>query len=193
MTMDLLTNIQRELDERLSGLRGAVEEHDRLQAELNALDTPAGAAPEALANPGPAARPEPRVEPAADPEPPEALDAEPAAPDIAVEPPTTAPAPVKPQAVQEPAAVQKQQAVQEPAAVQKPAANVVRLPVRPVLPRARMVSPKIARLMRAPRRPALERAGVVRVGAGTSPAEPFEQIDADAESRISSQAMSSVP
>jgi hypothetical protein len=36
---DLLTKIQREMDERLRGLRGAVDEHDRLAAELRALDT----------------------------------------------------------------------------------------------------------------------------------------------------------
>ena len=38
MTEDLLTRIQRETHERLSELRGAVDEHDRLQAELSALD-----------------------------------------------------------------------------------------------------------------------------------------------------------
>ncbi|MFI4977414.1 MAG: hypothetical protein ACHQC8_01860 [Solirubrobacterales bacterium] len=41
MTEDLLRRIQREMHERLRELRGAVDEHDRLTAELRALqDTP---------------------------------------------------------------------------------------------------------------------------------------------------------
>ena len=38
MTEDLLTRIQREMDERLRELRGAVEKHDRLQDDLRALE-----------------------------------------------------------------------------------------------------------------------------------------------------------
>jgi hypothetical protein len=38
MTEDLLTRIQRETHERLRELRGAVDEHDRLQGELGALE-----------------------------------------------------------------------------------------------------------------------------------------------------------
>jgi hypothetical protein len=38
MTEDLLTTIRQETHERLHELRGAVQEHDRLQAELRALD-----------------------------------------------------------------------------------------------------------------------------------------------------------
>ena len=38
MTVDLLTRIQRETHERLRELRGAVDEYDRLQVELRALD-----------------------------------------------------------------------------------------------------------------------------------------------------------
>ncbi len=38
MTIDLLTRIQRETHERLCELRGAVDEYDRLQGELRALD-----------------------------------------------------------------------------------------------------------------------------------------------------------
>ena len=75
-------------------------------------------------------------------------------------------------------------AVLEPSPDTAPPANVVRLPARPRLSRARMVSPKVARLMRAPRRPALERAGVVRVGAGrfdSSTDEMVDEIDAEAE------------
>jgi hypothetical protein len=37
MNEDLLTKIQREMDERLEELRGAVDEHDRLSGELRAL------------------------------------------------------------------------------------------------------------------------------------------------------------
>lgn len=44
MNEDLLMKIQREMDERLRELRGAVDEHERLAAELRALD----AAPEPL-------------------------------------------------------------------------------------------------------------------------------------------------
>jgi hypothetical protein len=39
MTEDLLTSIQQQLEERIEELRGAVEEHDRLQADLDALGT----------------------------------------------------------------------------------------------------------------------------------------------------------
>jgi hypothetical protein len=39
MDEDLLTKIQRETHERLRELRGAMDEHDRLQGELSALDT----------------------------------------------------------------------------------------------------------------------------------------------------------
>jgi hypothetical protein len=38
MSQDLLTRIQREMCERLGELRSAVEEHDRLQDDLRALD-----------------------------------------------------------------------------------------------------------------------------------------------------------
>jgi hypothetical protein len=37
MSEDLLTRIQREMNERLRELRGAVDEHDRLMADLNGL------------------------------------------------------------------------------------------------------------------------------------------------------------
>ena len=155
MDEDLLTKIQRETHERLRELRGAIDEHDRLAAELSALD----AVPE----------------PAADLEPPAALEAVPeprvvpeqhVALDVESEPPATP------------------EAVLEPSPDTEPPANVVRLPARPRVPRTRMVSPKVARLMRAPRRPALERAGVVRVGAGRvgpSADEPVDEVDAEAE------------
>jgi hypothetical protein len=41
MREDLLTRIQREMNERLQELRGAVDERDRLQADLRALKPPA--------------------------------------------------------------------------------------------------------------------------------------------------------
>jgi hypothetical protein len=127
MTEDLLTKIQRVLHERLHELRGAVDEYDRLQADLRELDK----TPELPADPEPLAAPEAVLEPPVEPA------------------PTLAP---------------------EPRVDPEPAANVVRLPARPRLSRARMVSPKVARLMRAPRRPALERTGVVRVGEQTGSA-----------------------
>ena len=40
MTEDLLTRIEREMNERLEALRGAVEEHDRLALDLRALNAP---------------------------------------------------------------------------------------------------------------------------------------------------------
>jgi hypothetical protein len=45
MIEDLLTRIQREMHERLQALRGPVEEHERLAADLRALE--AGRRPEA--------------------------------------------------------------------------------------------------------------------------------------------------
>jgi hypothetical protein len=144
MTDDLLARIQREMHERLQELRGAVDEHDRLAANLEALE----------AAPGQPVDPEARV----DPDPPES----PADPESLV-------------------------ATEAPVALEPPPANVVRLPVRPTLPRTRTVSPKVARLMHAPRRPALERSGVVRVGAAhgervdLAPDEPVDEIDAEAE------------
>jgi hypothetical protein len=62
MDEDLLTRIQRETHERLRELRGAVDEHDRLQADLIVLDIP----------PEPPVDPEPTVVLKAVPEPPAA-------------------------------------------------------------------------------------------------------------------------
>jgi hypothetical protein len=149
---DLLTRIQRETHERLRELREAVDEHDRLQADLNVLDMP--------------------PEPPTDLEPIAALKAGPELPvvsKLSAALDTDSELPVAPEDVP------------EPSVVSKPSANVVRLPTRPRLPRTRMVSPKVARLMHAPRRPALERAGVVRVGAGrldSSTEEPVDELDA---------------
>jgi hypothetical protein len=59
MTDDLLTRIQREMHERLRELRGAVDEHDRLAADFEALE----AAPGAPVDREPPADPEPLVDP----------------------------------------------------------------------------------------------------------------------------------
>jgi len=155
MDEDLLTRIQRETHERLRELRSAVDEHDRLQADLSVLN----ATPEPLADLEPTAALKAVPELSVVSKPPAALD-------------TDRELPVVPEAVP------------KPPMAPKPSANIVRLPSRPRLPRTRMVSPKITRLMRAPRRPALERAGVVRVGAGRldSFAEvPVDELDVEAE------------
>jgi hypothetical protein len=146
MAEDLLTRIQRQLQERMAELRGAVEERDRLQADLRALED----------------------NPAAPEDSPTALDPEPTA--LAPEP--TAPAPEAPAPVPEPAAP-------DPEPVAK---NVLRFPVRHEPRRARVVSPKVARLMFAPRRPSLERSGIPRVsdrGAHSSEA-PADASEAQA-------------
>jgi len=117
MAEDLLTRIQRQLQERMAELRGAVEERDRLQADLRALED------------GSAARGD--------------------------SPTTLDPAPTS-------AAPGPQPAAPDPDSGTV-AKNVLRLPVRREPARARVVSPKVARLMFAPRRPSLERSGIPRV------------------------------
>jgi hypothetical protein len=167
MAEDLLTRIQRQLQERMAELRGAVEERDRLQADLRALEDSSTApedSPTAL-DPEPTA---PAPEPAApDPEP-AAPDPEPAAPD----PEPAAPDP-------EPAAPDPEPAAPDPEPVAK---NVLRFPVRHEPARARVVSPKVARLMFAPRRPSLERSGIPRVNdrGGRSSEEPASASEAQA-------------
>ena len=146
MAEDLLTRIQRQLQERMAELRGAVEERDRLQADLRALED----------------------NPAAPEDSPTALDPEP----TALDPEPTALAPEAPAPVPEPAAP-------DPEPVAK---NVLRFPVRHEPRRARVVSPKVARLMFAPRRPSLERSGIPRVsdrGAHSSEA-PADASEAQA-------------
>jgi hypothetical protein len=174
MAEDLLTRIQRELQERIEELHGAVQERDRLQAELRALDV----APEPLS----VARnidPEPSPEPASsfDPEPPS--DPEPplrpalaAVPDVDPEPPAAVLCfPVRREPARAPAG---------PPAADRP----IPAPARPL--RRHAVSPKVARLMLAPRRPALERSGIARVGAragrvDVASQEVVDEVDADAE------------
>ncbi|MFI4992836.1 MAG: hypothetical protein ACHQCH_04360 [Solirubrobacterales bacterium] len=139
MAEDLLTRIQRQLQERMAELRGAVEERDRLQADLRALE-------DSSTVPGDS----------------------PTAPD----PQPTAPAP-------EPTAPAPEPAAPDPEPVAK---NVLRFPVRHEPARARVVSPKVARLMFAPRRPSLERSGIPRVNdrGGHSSEEPASASEAQA-------------
>jgi hypothetical protein len=139
MAEDLLTRIQRQLQERMAELRGAVEERDRLQADLQALEDSSTAPGDSLTAP--------------DPQP------------TALVPEPTAPAP-------EPAAP-------DPEPVAK---NVLRFPVRHEPARARVVSPKVARLMFAPRRPSLERSGIPRVSdrGGRSSEAPADASEAQA-------------
>jgi hypothetical protein len=152
---DLLTRIQREMHERLRELRAAIDEHDRLQADLSVLDM----APEQPEDLEPIAALKAVPELSVGSKPSAALDTD---SELSVAP----------------------EAVPEPSVAPEPSAKVVRLPTRSRLSRTRTVSPKITRLMRAPRRPALERAGVVRVGAGrldSSTEVPVDELDADAE------------
>jgi hypothetical protein len=180
MAEDLLTRIQRELQERIEELHCAVQERDRLQAELRALDV----APKPL----PVSRnidPEPSLEPAS-PSPPEPL--------LDPEPPSDPEPPLRPALAAVPdvdpepaAAVLRFPTKREPARAPTapPAADrPIPAPARSV--RRHAVSPKVARLMLAPRRPALERPGVARVGAragrvDVSSQELVDEVDADAE------------
>jgi hypothetical protein len=76
MNEDLLTKIQREMNERLRELRGAVDEHDRLAVDLEALE----AAPGPPVDPGPPADPQARVAPEPSADLPARVDPEPAEP-----------------------------------------------------------------------------------------------------------------
>jgi hypothetical protein len=147
MAEDLLTRIQRELQERMEALRGTVAEHDRLQADLRALD----------------AEPEPSSEP----EPSAALDCEPALPTepLVARPPEPEPPPEPPGEPGPEATVvcfPARDLVRTHAASRQAARPMAAAP-RPA--RERAVSPKVIRLMLAPRRPALERSGIARVTA----------------------------
>jgi hypothetical protein len=177
MAEDLLTRIQRELQERIEKLHGAVEERDRLQADLNALDAAPAAlvASESLAvqdvDPEPPVDPEFPVEPNIDPELP--------AHDTAPEPPIVADA-----APESSATVLCFPARREPARtppVSPRAGQIAPTASRPA--RQRVVSPKVARLMLAPRRPALERSGIARVSgrADRVKAELVDEVDPQVE------------
>src|SRR5580692_10251289 len=92
MTEDLLTDVRQQLEDRIEELRDAVEERDRLQANLRALEAEPWVLDADLAGPT-SADAEPEVSGTA----PEALDAGPTAPhteqdDAALEALDTAPA-----------------------------------------------------------------------------------------------------
>jgi hypothetical protein len=167
MVEDLLSRIEQELCERMEELYPAVDECDRLQADLETLE----ALPEPPVVPGSPVVPEPAA----------ALDIDresfagfesPATVEVAPEPPyepePSAALNVDPK---KSAAVLCFPGNRKPvrtAAVSPEAVRPVSTLSRPVSApaSARPVSPKVARLMFAPRRPALERSGIPRVGAG---------------------------
>jgi hypothetical protein len=180
MAEDLLTRIQRELQERIEELRGAVEERDRLQADLRALEA-APAAPVAS---------EPLVVQDVDPEAPLCTEL-PAVADIDPELPALGSAPgpsiVADADPESSAAVfcfpaRRELARTHPVSPQ--AGQLVPTASRPA--HQRTVSPKVARLMLAPRRPALERSGIARVGgradrAAVSREDLVDEVDPEAE------------
>jgi hypothetical protein len=180
MAEDLLTRIQSELQERIQELHGAIEERDRLQADLRALDA-APAAPVAS---------EPLAVQDVDPESPLRTEL-PVVADIDPELPALVPAP-EPSIVadvdpDQSAAVFCFPAMREPARthpISPQADRPIAAPPRPA--RRRAVSPKVARLMLAPRRPALERSGIARVGgradrAAVSREDLVDEFDPEAE------------
>jgi hypothetical protein len=168
MVEDLLSRIEQELYERIEELYPAVDECDRLQADLEALE----------------ALPEPPI-----------VSEPPAAPDIinlespvAFELPVALEVATEPPYEPEPSAAEPESSAAlnvdpEPLgtvlcfpANRKPTRTVAVSPqdVQPISTLSRpasvpasepLVSPKVARLMLAPRRPALERSGIPRVGA----------------------------
>jgi hypothetical protein len=198
MAEDLLTRIQRELEERMEQLWGAMEERDRLQADLIALDAapaagvypepdaaldaelelPAalGAVPRRLFEPEPPFELEPPFEPVPpfEPERPTALDADPARP---IYP--------EPAAEPEPDATvicfPARRELARAHAVSNKIARPLAAPARPA--REHVVSAKVARLMSAPRRPALERSGIARVGerGGVPRRAAVDELDTQAE------------
>jgi hypothetical protein len=178
MAEDLLTRIQCELQERIEELYVAVEERDRLQADLTALD----AAPVAPVPSEPLAVQDLDSEPPLRTELPAVADIDPELPahDTAPEAPIVADA-------ESSATVFCFPARREPARtppVSPRAGQMAPTASRPA--RQRVVSPKVARLMLAPRRPALERSGIARVGgradrAAVSREELAEEVDPQAE------------
>jgi hypothetical protein len=165
MVEDLLSSIEQELYERMEELYPALEECDRLQADLKALEAivpelPVESEPPAaldidLLSPGgfesPAAL-EVEPEPSYKPEPSAALNVDPDPSGIVLRFPanrrTTRTVAVSPQDAR------------PISTLSRPASVPARVPAS-----ARVVSPKVARLMLAPRRPALERSGIPRVSA----------------------------
>jgi len=161
MVEDLLSRIEQELYERIEELYPAVDECDRLQADLEALE----AIPESPVEPEPPAEPPVESEPSVVPEPP-------AAPDINREPPVE-PEPaaalnVDPDPAGTVLSFPANRKAMRTAALSLKAVRPVSTLSRPASVPANepVVSPKVARLMLTPRRPALERSGIARVGAG---------------------------
>lgn len=126
MSNDLLTRIQRETRERLRELRSAVDEHDRLQGDLRALQDASGSSAESESRDGPQSP-------------------------VVLDPPIASRSPALPDSLFVP---------------ESSPAKATRLSAVRLLPRTRIVSPKVARLMRSPRRPSLGRPDVPCVGAG---------------------------
>jgi hypothetical protein len=161
MVEDLLSRIEQELYERMEELYPAVDECDRLQADLEALEalpeppivSVPSVAPDIINLESPVAFESPvalevATEPPYEPEPSAALEVDP-------EPLGTVlcfPANRKPTRT---VAVSPQDA-RPISTLSRPASVPASEP---------LVSPKVARLMLAPRRPALERSGIPRVGA----------------------------
>jgi hypothetical protein len=192
MAEDLLTRIQQELEERMEHLRGAVEERDRLQADLSALVAePAPSiypGPPAVLGAGPGRLFDP--EPPFDPVPPAVLGVDPGPP-VYPGPPAALDADPAPPIYPEPAAAPKPDAtvlcfpaVRDRARTHAVSNKVVRpMAAAPRPAPKRVVSAKVARLMLAPRRPALERSGIARVSerAGVSRAAPVDEPDTQAD------------
>jgi hypothetical protein len=143
MVEDLLSRIEQELYERMEELYPAVDECDRLQADLEALE----ALPEPPVEPETSYESEPPYEP----EPSAALSVDPEPSGAVLCFPGNR-KPVRTAAVS--------------AEALRPISTLFRPASVPASASARAVSPKVARLMLAPRRPALERSGIPRVGAG---------------------------
>jgi hypothetical protein len=123
MDEDLLTRIQRETCERLLELRGTVDEHDRLQAELSALDTP--------------------------PEPPTALDIDselPTAPEADPEPPRDPEPPVAPEPSAKVVRLPTRPRLPRTRIVSPKVARLMRAPRRPALERAGVVRVGVGRV-----------------------------------------------
>jgi hypothetical protein len=163
MVEDLLSRIEQELYERMEELYPALEECDRLQADLRALEALPEMPVEAKL----------RIEP----EPPAALDIDLVSP-AGFESPAALQVEPEPAYEPEPPAALNVDPDQSGTVLCFPANRgptravaVSPEDARPISPlsrpaSARVVSPKVARLMLAPRRPALERSGVPRVGVG---------------------------
>jgi hypothetical protein len=164
MAEDLLTRIQQELEERMEQLWGAVEERDRLQADLIALD----------AEPASGVYLEPDVALDAELELPAALGA---VPRRLFEPEP----PFEPEPDATVICFPARRELARTHAVSHKIARPLAAPAQSA--REHLVSAKVARLMSAPRRPALERSGIARVGerGGVQRRAAVDELDTQAE------------